>query len=94
MTAPSGSVFVFCPKAVVQAATALGVDDGELLRDAGIDPLLLRSPGERIPLSNYLHLYRLALERSGEFQVYDVIHRADCSVAQPAPPREVAQLAS
>ena len=66
MTAPSGSVFVFCPKAVVQAATALGVDDGELLRDAGIDPLLLRSPGERIPLSNYLHLYRLALERSGD----------------------------
>jgi phage tail sheath protein FI len=36
----------------------------------------------------------MALEQSREFQVYDVVHRADRSVARPAPPREVTQLAS
>ncbi len=66
MTTADGSVYVFCPKAVVQAASALGVNSGELLRDAGIKPELLRVPGERIPMERYLALYRLAVQRSGD----------------------------
>lgn len=66
MTLLSGSVYVFCPRAVVQAASALGVDSQALLRDARINPELLRIPGERIPIDRYLALYRLALERSGD----------------------------
>lgn len=62
----SGSVYVLCLKAVVQAASALGVDSTELLRDAGISEELLRAPGERIPLARYLELYRTAVERSGD----------------------------
>ena len=59
-----GSVYVFCPRAVLQAATALGVDSTALLRDAGINAELLRDPGERISLSQYLNLYQLAAERT------------------------------
>ena len=62
----TGSVYVFCPKAVVQAVSALGVDSASLLRDVGINPDLLRVPGERIPLAQYLELYREALERTGD----------------------------
>ena len=36
----------------------------------------------------------VALQQPGQFQVYDVVHRTDRSVAQPAPPAEVSQLAS
>jgi len=64
--AVSGSVYVFCPGAVVQAASALGVDGAALLRDAGINTELLRVPGERIPLAQYLDLYRKAVERTGD----------------------------
>ena len=62
----AGSVYVFCPRAVLQAAAALGVDQRGLLRDARIKPELLRSPGERIPMDQYLKLYQLALERTGD----------------------------
>ena len=60
------SVYVLCPKAVVQAAGALGVDGAVLLRDAGISQDLLSAPAERIPLANYMDLYRMAAERSGD----------------------------
>ncbi len=60
------SVYVLCPKAVVQAASALGVDSAVLLRDAGISQDLLSAPAERIPLANYMDLYRMAAERSGD----------------------------
>lgn len=36
----------------------------------------------------------IALEQAGHFQVYDVVHRSERSVARPAPPREAGQLAS
>jgi AraC-like DNA-binding protein len=62
----SGSVYVLCLKAVLQASAALGVDSAALLRDAGISEELLRAPGERIPLASYLDLYRMAVERSGD----------------------------
>ena len=65
MAEMAGSVYVFCPRAVLQAAAALGVDQRGLLRDARIKPELLRSPGERIPMDQYLKLYQLALERTG-----------------------------
>ena len=55
-----GSVYAACPRAVVQAAIAQGVDGRGLLRAVGINPESLRLPGERIPLSRYLDLYRLA----------------------------------
>lgn len=61
-----GSVYTLCPRAVVQAATALGVDRDALLHDAGISDDLLHSPAERIPLAVYLNLYRMAVERSGD----------------------------
>lgn len=61
-----GSVYNLCPKAVVQAAAALGVNGDKLMRDAGISPNLLQTPGERIPLSSYLELYRSAVERTGD----------------------------
>lgn len=61
-----GSVYVFCPRAVLQAAAALGVDSTALSRDAGINTDLLRSPGERIPMAQYLDLYQRALERTGD----------------------------
>ncbi|MEM9254651.1 MAG: helix-turn-helix domain-containing protein [Pseudomonadota bacterium] len=53
------------PKVVVQAAAVLGVDREALLRDAGMSEALLSNPSERFPLSSYLHLYRMAHERSG-----------------------------
>ncbi|MEH6637239.1 MAG: AraC family transcriptional regulator ligand-binding domain-containing protein [Halioglobus sp.] len=61
-----GSVYVFCPRAVLQAASALGVDSTALLRDARINAELLRDPGERIPLSQYLNLYQLAAQRTAD----------------------------
>ena len=67
MSAMGGSsVYVLCPKAVVQAASALGVDSAVLLRDAGISQDLLSAPAGRIPLANYMDLYRMAAERSGD----------------------------
>lgn len=62
----SGSVYVFLPRAVLQAASALGADSNALLRDAGINAELLRTPGERIPLADYLDLYQKAVERTGD----------------------------
>lgn len=62
----SGSVFVACLRSVVEAASALGVDRERLLRDADINPDLLRMPTEIISVSRYLTLYRLAVERSGD----------------------------
>lgn len=50
----------------MQAASALGVNVNQLLHDAGIKPELLRVPGQRIPVTRYLALYRLACERSGD----------------------------
>ncbi|MCB1689537.1 MAG: AraC family transcriptional regulator ligand-binding domain-containing protein [Halioglobus sp.] len=61
-----GSVTAPCLNAVLQAASALGVDSAQLLRDAGINKDLLRAPGERIPLARYLYAYRMAVERSGD----------------------------
>ena len=60
-----GSVFVACARSVVQAAAALGVDRHSLLRDADINADLLQVSGEIVPLSKYMTLYRLAVERSG-----------------------------
>ena len=62
----SGSVFVACLRSVVEAASALGVDRDRLLRDADINPELMRMPTEIISVSRYLTLYRLAVERSGD----------------------------
>lgn len=62
----SPSVFVPCLKAVLQAAVALGVDGEQLLRDAGINSEQLQAPGERVALSRYLAVYRMAQERSGD----------------------------
>lgn len=61
-----GTVYVSCPKAVLQAVAALGVEPRSLLAEVGINPEQLRSPGERIPVDQYLDLYRRALERTGD----------------------------
>lgn len=62
----SGSVYTPCLNAVVQAASALGVDGASLLRDAGIHTDQLDAPGERVSLTRYLDVYRKAVERSGD----------------------------
>ena len=66
MPQSAGIVYALGPKAVVQAAAALGVDANTLLRDAHISPSLLRDSSEPIPLDRYLTLYRLALERTAD----------------------------
>jgi AraC-like DNA-binding protein len=60
------SVYVSCLNAVLQAAAALGVEPGSLLHDLGIRPERLKSQSERVPLEQYLELYRKALERTGD----------------------------
>ncbi len=65
MSPRGGSVFVPCLKAVLQVAAALGVDGDRLLEDAGISREQLRSPGERVALSRYLDVYRMAEAQSG-----------------------------
>lgn len=62
----AGSVTAVCVRAVLQAASALGVDCNTLLTDAGIPSELLQVPGERISLARYLNLYEMAVERSGD----------------------------
>jgi AraC-like DNA-binding protein len=54
------TVYVACAKAVLQAAAAEGLDSRRLVAEAGINPDLLRLPGERIPVGQYLELYRRA----------------------------------
>ncbi len=66
MKSSGGSVFALGPRAVVQAAAALGVNGDALLRDVGISPKLLQDATERIPLGTYLNLYRVAQERCGD----------------------------
>lgn len=67
MVTPSApSVNTLCPRAVLQAAAAVGVDDTALLRDVGINPDLLQLRGEQVSLGTYLELYALAVERSGD----------------------------
>ncbi len=63
MTSARGSVYASCPLALVQAASARGLDGDALARQVGIEPGLLRSPGERIPMSRYFELYRLLEQR-------------------------------
>lgn len=62
----AGSVPISCPRAVVQAAAALGVDGAALLREAGIQPELLRQDGQRIATGQHMKLYRLALARTAD----------------------------
>jgi len=66
MNSSAPSVNTLCPRAVLQAAAAVGVDDKALLRDAGISAELLQLRGEQVSLGNYLQLYALAVERSGD----------------------------
>ena len=66
MSPGAGIVYALGPQAVVQAAGALGVDVAALLRDARINPGLLRDSSEHIPMDRYLSLYRLALERAAD----------------------------
>jgi AraC-like DNA-binding protein len=61
-----GSVYALGPKALIQAANALGVDTALLLKDAGISLDYLQDSTQRIPLGSYLDLYRMAEERSGD----------------------------
>lgn len=61
-----GSVTASCLRAVLQVAAAQGVDSAQLLCDAGVNKDLLRTPGERIPLSQYLNIYRMAQQRCGD----------------------------
>ncbi len=62
----TASVTVSCVNAVLQAAAARGVDSRQLVRRVGIPADLLGIPGERIPLTRYTALYRLAEEVSGD----------------------------
>jgi len=59
------TVFVSCFNAVLQASSALGSDRRSLLDDIGIKAETLQSTGERLPVSKFIELYQLALERTG-----------------------------
>ena len=58
------TVFVSSFNAVLQAVSALGIDRVSLLEDAGIKAETLQLAGERLPVSQFIDLYQLALERT------------------------------
>jgi len=58
------TVFVSCFNAVLQAASALGCDKNALLDDVGVKVDTLQLPGERLPVTQFIELYQLALERT------------------------------
>jgi len=58
--AQSQSVYATSINAVLQVAVAAGVDRKILLEGAGINPAILSIPGERVPVSQFLALYKLA----------------------------------
>ena len=60
----SHTVYTSCINAVLQASSASGVDRGELLRGAQINPAILSLPDERVPLANFVSLYGLAQKRT------------------------------
>lgn len=54
-----GTVYVSSPNAVLQVASALGLDSATLAAAAGINTDLLRIQGERIPVDQYFTLCQL-----------------------------------
>ncbi len=62
----SQTVYATCLNAVLQAATAAGVDREALLKEAKITPAILSIPGERVPLSQFVSLYELAEKHTND----------------------------
>ncbi|MEH6581802.1 MAG: AraC family transcriptional regulator ligand-binding domain-containing protein [Halioglobus sp.] len=62
----SKTVYASCLNAVLQAATAAGVNQRVLLEAAGISPAILSIPGERVPLSQFIALYEAAEQHTGD----------------------------
>ena len=56
----SYTVYSSCLNAVLQAASAAGVDRAVLLKEARISPAILSIPGERVPLAQFVSLYESA----------------------------------
>ncbi len=56
----SQSVYATSINAVLQVAVAAGVDRNVLLEAAGINPAILSIPGERVAVSQFISLYKLA----------------------------------
>jgi len=60
----SQSVYATSINAILQVAAAAGVDRKELLKEAGINPAILSITGERIAVSEFITLYKLAQART------------------------------
>lgn len=58
------TVYVSCFNAVLQAASALGVDRKALIAGVGLEAELLAIPGERLPVSQFIEFYQLAQKLS------------------------------
>jgi len=66
MAADAGAtVYVACFNAVLQAASAQGVDGQALIDGVGLEPNALATPGRRLPVSQFMAFYQLAQERTG-----------------------------
>jgi len=58
------TVYVACFNAVLQAAAALGADRNALITEVGFEAELLRFPSERLPVRQFLELYKHAHRRT------------------------------
>lgn len=52
-------------RALVQALEAKGLDTGSLLQQAQLDPILINTPGARVPMEAMTRLWTLAIEETG-----------------------------
>lgn len=62
--ASTATVYVSCFNAVLQAASALGIDGDSLVEDVGIEPHLLATPGERLPVPVFIEFYERAQKQT------------------------------
>lgn len=63
-TDSTATVYVSCFNAVLQAASALGVDRDSLIGDIGIESQLLAVPSERLPVSLFIEFYERAQKQT------------------------------
>lgn len=53
-------------KLIARTVDSYGIDSAELFRDAGIDLSICSEPDARIPVNNMTHVWKLAVERTGD----------------------------
>ncbi len=63
------TAYVTCFNAVLQAATALGANEKTLLGDVGLSADQLAEPTQRLPVSTFISLYKLAQDHTGNLDL-------------------------